>query len=79
METAAIAKEILYAKQKAFDFKDKPGKQLAYVLSEDRSEGICRPLRNLAGELVRDPGEQVAVFANIIRIFIRPHRWIWII
>lgn len=34
IEAQGIAKDILHDKQRQFDFSDKPGKQLTWVLSE---------------------------------------------
>lgn len=45
-----IAQEVAYAKQKVFAYWNKPGKQLAWVLSEELTTPIINRGGNLGGD-----------------------------
>lgn len=59
------AKEIMYARQRLFEFQDKPNKMLANLLPEqkDRSK-LPNFLQTSRGDLVKPETEKFAVFGN---------------
>lgn len=63
LKVHTIAKDILYAKQKNFKYRDTPGKQLAHLLAEPRLESNYIPLRRVAGG-PRDISRKVETFAH---------------
>lgn len=59
-----IAQDVMYAKQRAFEYRAKAGNQRAWVLSERAvSQGVL-PWRKSDGEFTKDTIEKLEIFAN---------------
>lgn len=52
LDARMIAQEMLYAKQRIFEYRDKPGKQLARVLSDSPTGRSILALKNQNGEMM---------------------------
>lgn len=59
-----IAPDILYAKERAFEYKDKAGKQLAWVLSELPTKWGTTSLKFEKGEVMKDVMKKLEIFVN---------------
>lgn len=69
VEAQIIAKDILYAKQRAFECRDKPGRQLAQILANTGSSKGSSPLRMGVGELTNSQHKSkgfCAILAGLI-------------
>lgn len=65
----SIAVNILYAKQWSFDFRGKPGRQLARLLADVPTTGPFQPLRKPNGELTKDIPEKLGIFVKFFQNF----------
>lgn len=61
LDSYQIAQEVLYANQKFFEYRDKPEKELARLLS-DRPDNKGRFLKVPLGDTKMDVQQQVAIF-----------------
>lgn len=56
------AKDIMYARQRMFEYKDKPGKYLARLLAEVEV--------NLNGSILNETGQKVACPQQKVEVFV---------
>lgn len=52
MDAHYIAKDIMFSKQKPFEFRDKHGKNLARILSDKPRRMFLPPMRQQDGKIV---------------------------
>lgn len=57
-----IARDVLYAKQSMVEFRDVPGKQLAWVLSDLPGNQSLLPLKDLTGFPTKDVLTKLEIF-----------------
>lgn len=62
------AKDLMYAKQKWFDYCDKTGKQLSWLLSRDFTRNSVTKLRNNSCILIALPEEKLEGFFFLIHL-----------
>lgn len=67
-----MAKNVMYAKQNWFDYRDKFRKQLAWLLSRDCARKLVTKLKNNLGIFVASLEEKVEGFFLTILVFILP-------
>lgn len=53
-----------YAKQKLFDYRDWPSKQLARVLLEKPSKQMTAPLKELSGGWTKNESQKLKIFQD---------------
>lgn len=62
MDAYYIAQDIMFSKQKIFEFRDKPGKNLARILSEKPRKTFLPPMRQSDGKLVDETIDKLRIF-----------------
>lgn len=69
IEAVKIAQSIMYAEQHTFEFRDKPSKQLARILSEHPTNYKELPIFKDDGELPINTKEKADIFAKYQKLY----------
>lgn len=64
LESTIAAKEIMYSKQKVFDFPDKPRKHLAQLLTNPQDQTWAGQMRYSDGRTTSDLEDKLEIFAQ---------------
>lgn len=70
-----IAQSIMYAKQNAYEFRDKAGKQLARVLSEHLVKRKEFPMKLASGELTTEVEKKISIFVRFYQELYKSEWW----
>lgn len=62
VDAAKIVQEVMYAKQRAYEYRDRAGKQLAQILSEHPVNSKPQPIITKKGDLTKNTTEKLQIF-----------------